>query len=71
MRSTRSRLLKITQLLHAIDAGELLAAFPDCPIAFEDHKAALKLLAIIEMEAQAAYSELDAAQDLPSRKWQR
>ena len=44
------RLGEIASILQTISTGELLAAFPDCPIAYENHKLALRLLSSAEMQ---------------------
>jgi hypothetical protein len=54
----RDRLEQIASIFAAIEAGELLAALPECAFAKEDHKAALKLLAFVEVEINALCAEL-------------
>jgi len=48
--NVRSRLESMASIFHAIEAGELLVALPDCPLARANHTTALKLLALIETE---------------------
>jgi hypothetical protein len=52
-----ARLEDILALLHAIDAGELLAALPECEVARSHHQAALSLLAIAERELASLCDE--------------
>jgi hypothetical protein len=59
-RKIRTRLQSAALILHAIDAGELLAAIPECPLAADTHKTALKLLAILESELNSLCNELDS-----------
>lgn len=54
----RTRLGRLAALLQAIDAGELFAALPDCPLARRNHLTALNLLALAEAEISALCAEL-------------
>jgi hypothetical protein len=49
---------KVTTIFAAIDAGELLAALPDCPVAQKNHTTALNLLSIVEGEIRCLCAEL-------------
>ena len=53
----RMRLGRVVSILKAIDAGELLAAFPECAIARRNHLTALDLLSIVEAEVDILYAE--------------
>jgi len=54
------RLDGILAIFQAIEAGELLAAGPDCPIAQLHHRTALSLLTIAERELTALRTEVGA-----------
>jgi len=56
--SMAARLENLASIFRAIDAGELLAALPDCPIARGNHNAALKLLGLVEAEILILCDEL-------------
>lgn len=56
--SCHERLARMSALLTAIDAGELLSALPDCPIARADHAAALSLITMIEFDIRALREQL-------------
>ena len=60
IQSAMDRLLKVTRLLNVISVDDLLAAYPDCPVAYEDHKTALDLITTIEVEVHAAFTELES-----------
>lgn len=55
------RISRAVELLQEIRTGELLAAFPDCPIAFENHRSALTLLMLLEVELVSACSDMAIA----------
>lgn len=55
----KARLRRVSTILGVIEAGELLAALPMCPIARSNHLAALDLIAILEDEVAAACQELE------------
>ena len=55
---TRRRIESILAVFRAIDAGELLAALPECEIARSQHIAALRLLSLAERELLAIYETL-------------
>lgn len=46
----KGRLESLVAIFSTINAGEMLAALPDCEIAQEQHVSALRLLAIAEGE---------------------
>jgi len=48
-----ARLKRMSSLLSAIDAGELLSGLPECPAARANHAVALDLLAVLQEELQA------------------
>jgi hypothetical protein len=48
-------------LLRAIDAGQMLAALPECDLARKDHLAALRLLSLTEQELLGLQREVDLA----------
>lgn len=48
--SVGERLQPLLAIVRAINAGELLEAFPECDIARVNHKTALSLLSILERE---------------------
>jgi hypothetical protein len=52
------RLKRVAALFGAIEAGELLSAFPDCPIAQQHHALGLRLLAMIETEVLCLCDEI-------------
>jgi hypothetical protein len=52
------RLARMSALIAAIDAGELLSALPECPVARADHVAALSLLSMLELDIHALRAEL-------------
>jgi hypothetical protein len=52
------RIASVAALFEAIEAGELLSAMPSCPVAREQHKAGLALLALIEVEIVALRTSL-------------
>lgn len=56
--NVRTRIARVAALMQAIDAGELFAALPDCPVARRNHLTALSLLAIAETEISALSIEL-------------
>ena len=53
--SLRSRLGSLIAIMHAIEAGELLAALPECEIARSQHKIALALLELLDRELSDLY----------------
>lgn len=53
----RARLESICALFKAIEAGELLSALPECPLARENHRTATTLIAYAEAELYALCSE--------------
>lgn len=55
----RHRLEGVAAIFAAIDAGELLAAYPDCEVAQEQHKTALLLLAVARRELKDILSSLN------------
>lgn len=55
----RTRVQRIISVLTAIEAGELLADLPSCPIAQANHLAAVDLLAMAGEEAQRLAADLD------------
>ncbi|MFN7265808.1 MAG: hypothetical protein ACK5T5_12875 [Phenylobacterium sp.] len=55
------RLEAILDVFRAIDAGELLSALPNCPIASQIHLAALSLLSTAELELLSIAQELGCA----------
>jgi len=55
----RGRVQRIISVLTAIEAGELLADLPNCPIAQANHLAAVDLLAMAGEEAQLLAADLD------------
>lgn len=54
----RARVDTISAIFHAIEAGELLAALPECEVAQLQHRTALTLLATAERELALLQSEL-------------
>lgn len=54
----KARVERMTSIFRAIEAGGMLAAVPDCPVASDDHRAALTLLSIVESELLAIREEL-------------
>ena len=56
----RDRMEKLAAIFTAIDAGELLAALPECPVARDNHRTALNLLSIIEVEIRCMCAELES-----------
>jgi hypothetical protein len=54
----RLRLEGILAIFYAIDAGELLAALPDCETARAQHTTALNLLAMVECELMDLVDEM-------------
>ena len=54
----RERLERLASIFVAIEAGELLVALPECTLAKENHKAALNLLAFVEIEINALCAEI-------------
>ncbi len=56
--SVKVRLESMAAIFRAIEAGELLAALPDCPLARDNHNAALNLLGLVESEVNALCVEL-------------
>jgi hypothetical protein len=54
-----ARLRRMASILKAIEAGELLAALPPCPLAQENHMVALDLLATLEVEINTLADELE------------
>lgn len=46
----RGRLTEVLAIFRAIEAGELLAALPDCEYARTQHRTAIALLAIAERQ---------------------
>ena len=54
----RQRLEDIIAIFEAIDAEELLAALPGCPIARQNHLTALNLFLDAEMELRLLCSEM-------------
>lgn len=55
----RHRIEAVLSLFRAIDAGELLAALPDCDFAKEQHCTALRLLALAEQELLRLHGEME------------
>lgn len=51
---------EILAILQAIDAGEMLAALPDCELARAQHTAALRLLGLAERELASLHDQLKA-----------
>ena len=54
----RERMQRLVTLFSAIEAGELLAALPECPVARENHRIALHLLSMVEVEINTIFLEL-------------
>ncbi|MDP3512691.1 MAG: hypothetical protein U1D69_05820 [Polynucleobacter sp.] len=54
----RQRVETLISIFHAIDAGELLAALPECEISRGQHRAALNLIALAERELVTLKSEV-------------
>jgi hypothetical protein len=52
------RLERLIAIFSAIDAGEMLAALPECEIARKHHVAALHLLAIAESELHCLRNDI-------------
>ena len=55
----RSRLGGVLAVLRAIEAGELLAALPECAVARAQHQTALDLLALAERELLRIHEEME------------
>jgi len=55
----QERLRRVSAIFFAIDAGDLLAALPECAIARAHHAAALSLLAMAEVEIHAIEAQLE------------
>jgi hypothetical protein len=55
----RERLERMAAIFTAIEAGELLSALPDCPFARDNHRAAVNLLSIVEIELHRLCDELE------------
>lgn len=54
----RSRIEGVLAIFHAIDAGELLSALPECDVARMQHTTALALLAMAERELTVLHDVL-------------
>jgi hypothetical protein len=55
----RLRLRRLSSILTAIDAGELLSALPNAPADQTRHQAAVNLLAMLSEELETLISDLD------------
>ena len=55
----RTSLQRASSILKRIESEELLAAFPDCPLARGNHLFALRLLAQLEVEIVSLWQALD------------
>lgn len=62
-KAIRLRLEHVISVFRAIEAGNLLAALPDCPLAQKDHRAAMSLLAMAESELLILHEELTDLED--------
>jgi hypothetical protein len=52
------RLEGVVAIFNAIEAGELLAAFPECEVARLQHQTALTLLAVAKRELDSLYRDI-------------
>jgi hypothetical protein len=57
-RDVREKLQIVSAVFTAIHEGELLSLLPDCPIARDQHKAAMTLLAVAESEIHSLCDNL-------------